>query len=130
MSKKDFYTIKFPLEIGMEDIGYQQISDFKELVEYNMKSTLLTCPGEIISDPQFGVCIRKVLFENPNTISNAMISEVITNQISKYIPYISLRGVRILNEYNGLSMRIQIRYSISSSEAVETFEFSVELPEI
>ena len=70
MSKKDFYTIKFPLEIGIEDVGYQQISDFKELVEYNMKSTLLTCPGEIISDPQFGVCIRKVLFENPNTISN------------------------------------------------------------
>ena len=48
MSRKN-YTIKFPLEISVDDIGYKSEFEFAEVVKFNIKSTLLTCPEERIS---------------------------------------------------------------------------------
>ena len=52
--------------------GIKLIQDYKDLVKQNLKNLLLTIPGERIMDVDFGVGLRKYLFEmdNDNSINN------------------------------------------------------------
>lgn len=55
------YAPKLPLEYNGNDFEY--ISDALENIRQNLKMLLLTNPGEKIMDPQYGVGLRKFLFE-------------------------------------------------------------------
>ena len=54
---------------------------------------LLTAPGERVMDPNFGVGMRKFIFEmdHPNTYAN--ISAKIHKQVQKYLPYIEIENI-------------------------------------
>ena len=59
------YTVKFPLEQTckvdiFETLGEDQVED---VINFNIKSTILTFPGERRSDPDFGVGAKKFLFQ-------------------------------------------------------------------
>jgi phage baseplate assembly protein W len=129
MSNK-IYTVKFPLEVGIGDVGYNSTTDLKETIEYNLKSTLLTNPGEVMSDPEFGVGLGKILFEfpTPETIEN--LRRRMIRQIKFYIPYIKITRTSIKTSVDMKELNLSITYKISSNKAVETFNFSVELPDI
>ena len=129
MSDK-IYTVKFPLEIGIGQVGYDSISSIKETVQYNIKSTLLTCPGEIISDPDFGVGLKKIIFELPTTELLSTVRRKIISQVSTYIPYIRITNVQLSAPPDSNQLNISIRYVISASQTQETFNFSVDLTDI
>lgn len=129
MSNKN-YTVKFPLEIGIGQVGYDSVSTLKETVEYNLKSTLLTNPGEIISDPNFGVGLNRAIFELPTGELISTLRRKIITQVSTYIPYIRITNVLINVPPDSNQLNISIRYTISTSQTQETFNFSVELADI
>ena len=129
MSDK-IYTVKFPLEIGIGQVGYDSITDIKETVQYNIKSTLLTNPGEIISDPDFGVGLKKIIFELPTNELLLKVRAKIISQIRTYIPYIRIINVLLSAPPDSNQLDISIRYVISTSQTQETFNFSVDLTDI
>jgi hypothetical protein len=54
-----------------EDTGRYEIygvSDLTSVVDQNIKMTLLTSPGERVFDSNFGVGLKRYLFENDTTI--------------------------------------------------------------
>ena len=74
-------TVKFPLQISGKNSGFDEISteELTELVKFNIKNTLLTCPDERTFDQEgFGVCLRKILFEYPQ--SDLLSSVIVARQ--------------------------------------------------
>ena len=124
------YTVKFPLELSIDDIGYKSEFDFAEVVKFNIKSTLLTCPGERITDPDFGVCLRRIIFELPSANLISVLKTRINNQLKTHVPYINIRQNQITFSPDQQALNIKITYTILESNATDTFETSVDLNKI
>lgn len=106
-------TPRLPLNLAPKD-GYDLIKTTPELIKQNLKNLLLTNPGERIMDPSFGVGIRRYLFE-PNIIhTHQLIRTEIGKQVKKYMPFLNIKDVRILqDESDGNIMYVEIYYIIS-----------------
>ena len=59
------YSPSLPLSMGSSDDTYQYLDEITDLIRQNVKTILLTCPGERIWMPTFGVGLRNFLFEFP-----------------------------------------------------------------
>ena len=63
------YSIKFPLEVvpGRETFATIDESEISELIKFNIKSTLLTCPGERRDDLEFDneMIISRKIYKKP-----------------------------------------------------------------
>ena len=85
-------TPKLPI-VTDPDNGFMLIQTFRNLAIQNLKNVLLTSPGERIMDPEFGVGLRKYLFQ-PNAQTTYLdIESRIKNQVRKYLPFITLLGI-------------------------------------
>ncbi len=81
-----------PFETDDRD-GVRLNKEYIDLVNQNLKMLLLTAPGERIMDPNFGVGMRKFLFEMDNKLTHANISARIHKQVQKYLPYIDIEAI-------------------------------------
>ena len=90
------------------DDGYDMIETYKEMVHQNLKSVLLTSPGERIMDPEFGVGLRNYLFEMNNESTYDDISGKINEQVEKYLPFIEITSITFDDdEANALFMMVE-----------------------
>ena len=110
-----FLTPKLPLTRN-RTTGYSLIDDYVVLVKQNFKNLLLTVPGERMMNPNFGVGLKKFLFENDNPLIYDSVAEQIYNQVNKYLPYIRINDI-IFNSFeyddslppNTLAVRVEYR---------------------
>ena len=110
------YAPKLPLEINKKDGAYVLIQNRKELIQQNLKALLLTNPGERIMDTEYGVGIRRVLFEMADKILIKNLKNLIQRQINVYMPFVVLVSVDTSeprepgSEY---ALAVRLRYYIS-----------------
>tara|TARA_R100000697_G_scaffold105034_1_gene118664 strand:+ start:36 stop:434 length:399 start_codon:yes stop_codon:yes gene_type:complete len=70
--------------------GYYSLHvTYKDQVEQNFKTLMLTAPGERIMNPDFGVGLRHFLFEQKILVV-PRIKQRIHNQVRKYMPYVKI----------------------------------------
>ena len=105
---KETPGIGFPLEITADNAGYR-LAELRETVKFNLKNIILTSPGERIMIPDFGVGIRRVLFETPTPDITEAIFERIGSQISLYAPYVSILELSV-TQPTVLSLNIRLKY--------------------
>ena len=72
---------------------YGLITDFEGLAKQNLKMLILTAPGERMMHPQFGVGLKKYLFEQNNGSTYSDIESNIRKQAKRYLPFISIRRI-------------------------------------
>ena len=99
--------------------GYYALTpSFKEQIQQNFKNLMLTSPGERAMNSDFGVGLRRFLFE-PRSNLVPKIKQRIMKQVQKYMPYIKIIGISFderardeafLEESHMLSVRI--RYEV------------------
>ena len=83
---------------------------------------LLTEPGERINEPNFGVGLKKLLFEqNPNI---EILKERISNQIEFYIPTISLLDINVNFENDEYKLFIIISYSFNLDRSKDAIQLN------
>ncbi len=82
--------------------GIKLNKEYMDLVQQNLKSVLLTSPGERIMDPHFGVGCRRFIFEQDHPSVYADLSARIHNQVAKYLPYIELQDVDFRSQGMGM----------------------------
>ena len=75
------YAPLIPLKRSNKD-GYEMLTDIKDVVRFHLKNLLLTSPGERISDPSYGVGLRRFLFEPMTGATYGIIQDNINVQIS------------------------------------------------
>ena len=106
------YGPKLPLKLGTEQ-GYNMISDLKTLSKQNFLMLLLTNPGERIMDNNFGVGVRRLLFENNNSLLRTNFEHRLRSQVQEYAPYISVTNVDYSNsDEDGYLLSVRITYFI------------------
>ena len=118
------YGPKFPLSKGNYDT-FELYDDVKQQINFFLKNLILTSPGENISDPNYGVGLRRYLFEPNTDSSRGAISSAISEQISEYLPFLILEQVSIdpsPDEIDNYSISIVIKYSLPNDEELNIFE--------
>jgi uncharacterized protein len=111
------YSPKLPLLYDITEDGvYGLNKTILDTIRQNLKMLILTNPGERIMDSNFGVGIKRFLFENDDDQLRENIQNRIIDQISRYLDYISVIEVNISpvgsNEEN--LMFINIKYTVPS----------------
>jgi hypothetical protein len=81
---------KLPLVTDSTD-GYQLNKTFVDSIRQNLFSLMLM-------DPDFGVGLRKYLFETDNLALRSEITSKISQQIQIYIPFVELLDVQFLSQ--------------------------------
>lgn len=123
------YSPKLPLTLD-ESNGYANTQTILEVIQQNLKMILLTSPGERIMDPNFGVGMRRFLFEQNDSSTYSRIKAKIKRQVKEYMGYIDIVDVifdsEVKNENitaNGLL--VTIKFSINGTGAVSALTVSV-----
>lgn len=103
------YSARLPITIDPND-GIALLPTLNDVAVQNVKMLLYTEPGERIWDLDFGVGIKRYLFEQNTQYTRTQIQQRISNQISKYLPYINIINLNV--------------YAVSENdETVETSNF-------
>ncbi len=121
------YGPKFPLKAGDHDT-FELYDDVKQQINFYLKNLLLTSPGENISDPAYGVGLRRFLFEqNVDSVRVTIVSSI-SSQISKYLPYLTVEDIQAgatSQEIDNNTMFIRVIYSIPGDVVQEIFELNL-----
>ena len=110
-------TVLYPMVVT-DGHGFEEITQDEptEAVKFHLKNILLTNPGENLSDPQFGVGLKRVLFELETSESVKGLQQKIINQIQKYANYFSKLNVIVDTSKlydNSLTVRIEFQFGIT-----------------
>ena len=120
------FTIKCPLEFSNESNGFTTIGrdQIKEMVNFNLKNIILTNPGERIMFPQFGVGIKRFLFDQEK-MRQEEIEYNIRSQIKTYANYVNVENLQMsLNEN---SLKIQLKYNIKEMDVSDLLILDITL---
>tara|TARA_R100000808_G_C2109505_1_gene124036 strand:+ start:345 stop:713 length:369 start_codon:yes stop_codon:yes gene_type:complete len=116
-------SLKIPLRYNKEDGPYQLTKTLAETVKQNFKNLVLTIPGERIMDPEFGVGVHQLLFENENNDIIEIFLERLYDQTDKYLPFIKIINVEAnIVEH---TLRIAIKYYITSLGVNDSLSLNV-----
>ena len=121
---------KLPLNKDKK-IDYVHISEYKELVKQNLKILMFTVPGERIMDLNFGIGLRRFLFEMDNPTLYNRITSRIHQQLNRYLPYIEIVKIDFNSGQtpdSGLPatlLQIRLEYYIKPLETVDVLEITL-----
>jgi len=104
----------FPIVYG-EGHGYETIpqGDEIEVIKFHLKNIVLTNPGEKLSDPNFGVGLKKYLFDLETSGNINGLKQTIISQIQTYANYFTSLNVLVdLSKIyeNTLVVRIEFQF--------------------
>tara|TARA_R100001163_G_scaffold61745_1_gene51971 strand:+ start:1426 stop:1794 length:369 start_codon:yes stop_codon:yes gene_type:complete len=117
--------VKLPIARDVGD-GYEMIKSFKTMIKQNFKMLLLTHPGERVMEPEFGVGLKKYLFENFNESVFSKIERDILNQTSIYIPVIQIKEISFgASDPDNNKLGIRIEYAIPNLNIRDLLEFTI-----
>tara|TARA_B100001094_G_scaffold332085_1_gene402702 strand:- start:2040 stop:2408 length:369 start_codon:yes stop_codon:yes gene_type:complete len=120
-------TLGVKLPITRSDIhGYAMIDDFHSLIRQNLKMIILTNPGERVMMPDFGVGIQAYLFQNFSETTYTQIENDIKDQVSKYLPVVSISRVGFNNSSpDNNTLQIALEYSIPALNIRDLLQFTI-----
>jgi len=112
--------VAFPLdEVNM----FKGTTTVKEQVKSNLINLLLTEQGERVNEPNFGVGLKKLLFEQSTNIE--VLKEKINTQIEFYIPTITLSDVSFTPSEDEYKLFILISYSFNLDGSTDAIQLNL-----
>ena len=106
------FDAELPLTEDVDDFFYRLIKTFKDNVKQNLKMLLYTSPGERVMAPEYGVGIKRFLFEK---YPDYRIDERIREQVRRYLPQVSIISLNISRD----DARMQAKTGQSNNLSVE-----------
>jgi phage baseplate assembly protein W len=119
------HTPKFPLKFD-DRTTFANADDLKQISMFHLKNVILTSPGEKISDPSFGVGIRRYLFENLSVGLLNNIAQDIIDEVRRHIGYITLVDVKVFTPADSNKLSVSIVYSVPGFLENESILIDVE----
>lgn len=106
-------TPKLPMKLDPRQ-GYTLLTDVKTLASQNFLMLLLTNPGERMMDSNFGVGLKRMLFENFGSSRIVTFEQRLRSQVSRYSPYLQIVAVDYGDsDVDGSLLSISIRIYIT-----------------
>lgn len=120
------YGVVLPLSFS-EEGPYGLNVYLADQIKQNFKNLVLTEPGERVMDIEFGVGLKRYLFEQNSSTTNSEIERRIVQQTNRYMPFISLQTIEIETDSDNLNyLGITIYYSISSLSVDDSITIQVD----
>ncbi len=94
----------------------------RDQIKSNLINLVLTYPGERINEPNFGVGLKKYLFEK--TIDKETLLEEISNQSSIYLPEVEIQDLTLKNMPEENTIQCNIIYKVTVDETTENLQLN------
>tara|TARA_B100000131_G_C18009381_1_gene569827 strand:+ start:430 stop:807 length:378 start_codon:yes stop_codon:yes gene_type:complete len=121
MAKKGI-SVKLPLSTDKIDGPYVLNKTLDSTIRQNLKMLVLTEPGERVMNGNFGVGLKRLLFEPVHPTTYERIKERIMSQTSLYLPFINIKDVVFSS--NGPQVKVSIIYSLGDFEREDVLTIS------
>jgi phage baseplate assembly protein W len=92
----------------------------------SIKNIVLTNRFEKPFDPDFGSDVRRLLFENLDTITASVQEREIETCITNYEPRVILNGVSVSPDFENNSFKVDMQFSIENTSEPVTISFLLE----
>ena len=124
-------SVKLPLSTNKEDGHYALNKTFLDVAKQNFKNLILTNPGERIMDPDFGVGVAGLLFEQNTPATRDILGSIIYKQTETYLPYIVIEDLSFKGPENDIdispnSLRLTIRYRVLPFNQSDLLDINIE----
>ena len=87
---------------------------------------ILTNPGERVMDPNFGVGMKRYLFENYHEDVTTQIETRINEQIDIYMPSVKIRGILFdASNIDSNSLGVTIKYELPQIGVKDLLQFTI-----
>jgi phage baseplate assembly protein W len=120
-------TPTFPIVYG-EGHGYETIpqGDEIEVIKFHLKNIVLTNPGEKLSDPNFGVGLKRYLFELETSGNTTELRQSIISQIQTYANYFTKLNVLVdLSKLYESTLTVRIEFQFAPDNITDYLEITV-----
>tara|TARA_R110001583_G_scaffold15383_11_gene63395 strand:+ start:403 stop:789 length:387 start_codon:yes stop_codon:yes gene_type:complete len=98
-----------------------------ENTKQNLKNLLLTSPGERIMDVNFGVGLRRFLFENNIPTVRTRLESRIYEQVDRYMSFVRITELEIVHSGDNPNLiDIKMRYDIKNIASDEILSLSLD----
>ena len=88
----------------------------------NLLSLLLTYPGERINLPNYGIGLKKLIFET--NVDLPALKDKIEKQVEFYLPNLNIRDVRTTRSEDKHTIFINVTYSVRSTGITDTIQIT------
>jgi phage baseplate assembly protein W len=124
------YSPALPLVLDKRD-GYAMNKSIKDVVKQNFRMLLLTSPGERIMIPNFGVGLRRFLFEPLDRQQFGRVESRVMDQVNTYMPFLTITDINFLTAEESPSLgsntlSISVKYSIPSINTIDEINLKLE----
>ena len=118
---------KWPLSNGERDFFKMNTSELDQ-IKFELRNLLLTSPGENLSDLEYGVGLRRYIFEqNTPSLRTSILSNV-TRQISRYITRVSIVDIDVRSDPDMIDrgeISVNIKFRLLTNREVNEIDISV-----
>jgi len=121
----DWYGINYPFSGGIQNVFSRQIGT--RIVKNDLLQLIFTNPGERVYRSDYGVGIRRYLFEQLDFNSINELEDRIRNQVSRYEPRVSIDQLTITPNTAQNRLDVLAVFSLIQSPD-EVFDINLNLP--
>ena len=119
------YSVRLPITVDDLD-GFGMIKDIQDMIRQNLKMLILTNPGERMMLPNFGVGIKKFLFEHYSENVYGEIDSKIRKQVSIWIPVVKIQDVKFYSiEEDSNILKFRLVYSIPAIAVNDLLDLTI-----
>jgi phage baseplate assembly protein W len=84
----------------------------KDQIKYNLINLLLTEKGERVFNPEFGIDLKRALFEPMTEDLNTFIQNIITIGINTFVPEVNVDAIDIKQDIDNQTVSVSVKYSL------------------
>ena len=124
-------SVKLPFTVSETFGAYNLNTTFKQLARQNLKMLILTIPGERMMNPDFGVGLIKLLFEQaPDQSLRDAIRARIHEQVNTYMPFIRILDINFIGTGESIgadpnALQMILNYEVPSLSIVDFLDITV-----
>ena len=120
------YSPRLPLEKDESDGSFSMNKTAIDSIRQDLKMLLLTSPGEKMMDVEYGVGLKRFIFEQNIEETYAKIKNKINEQITKYMNFVSVLDIQIFAaEQNENVVYVIVTFSVPSLNVTEELNLSL-----
>lgn len=119
------YSVALPLTYDSGD-GFTMLKRIRDVAKQNFKMLILTIPGERVMEPDFGVGLKRYLFENFSETVYAEIDARIRKQVAIYMPMLVIQEIEFMSsDQDNNYLAVSIAYQIPGIGVKDLLEFTI-----
>ena len=118
-------SISLPLAKDSNDGPFKSNKNLEDLSEQNLKMIILTHPGERVMNPDFGVGLKRFLFEPATPFLVEEVRNSIMIQVKRYAPYVQIRSLDVDMDPDNSMLLVKISYAVPAGGIVSNLTIPV-----